>query len=107
LGTADIQQLALLGSQMDARKQAEMDAPFSTLQRYQSLISGQPGGTQTGQTPYFTNPFANALGLGLGGVGLYNGLGAAGLFGGSAAAGIGGAAGAGDIFSTLGPLALA
>lgn len=82
---ADIGQLAQVGALEEARRQAELDAPFNQLRQYQGLISGQPGGTTSGQQPYFSNPLANALGLGLGGVGLYNGLGAAGLFGGGSA----------------------
>jgi hypothetical protein len=73
--------LGQVGQQQDARSQAEADAPWTALQRFQQLISGQGGGTSSTQTPYFTNPMANALGFGLGGLSLYNGLNQAGLFG--------------------------
>ena len=106
---ANLQALGGVGAQQEARAQSQYNSPFQNLQAYQQLISGQGGGTTQGQSPYFTNPLANALGLGIGGLALYNGLGAAGLFGGGAAASgaLGATAGAGDIFSTLGPLALA
>lgn len=85
---ANLSILQGLGASEDARKQAEIDAPFQTLQRYQALISGQPGGTTSTQSPYFTNPFANAMGMGLGGLALYRGLGGTGsLFGGGSASG--------------------
>lgn len=105
----DISKLAGAGASVDARSQAEADAArakyqaqFEPLQRYASLISGQgqQGGTTSTQSPYFTNPLASALGLGVGGLNLYNGLGKAGLlssttpsslgaFGGSSLAGWG------------------
>jgi hypothetical protein len=51
--------------------------PWMNLQNYQQAISGNYGGTQTGQTPYFTNPGATAAGLGLGALSL---MGAGGPF---------------------------
>ena len=93
----DAYQQALVNAQQQA-----FNAPWLNLQNYMNIISGNQGGTNSGQNPYFTNPLANALGLGTGALGLYNGLSSAGLFGsgGSAAASAGGAAGAGDIAST-------
>jgi hypothetical protein len=85
LDYSNLQALGGVGSQEEARAQAQYNSPLQNLQAYQALISGQGGGTTQGQTPYFTNPFANALGLGLGGAALYKGLGGASLFGGAAA----------------------
>jgi hypothetical protein len=102
---ANLQALGGVGAQQEARAQSQYNSPWENLANYQRAITGQFGGTTSGQTPYFTNPLANALGLGIGGLGLYNGLSAAGLF--SGGAGAGAAAGAGDIFGTLGPMALA
>ena len=82
LGTANIQLLSSVGAQQEARKQAELDAPYQTLQRYQALISGQPGGSTSLQSPYFTDPLSQALGYGLGGMGIYSMGQKAGLFGG-------------------------
>jgi len=65
------QALGAVGAQQQA-------APWTQLQNYQGAISGVPGGQVTQQTPYYTNPFANALGLGLGASSLYN----SGMFGG-------------------------
>jgi hypothetical protein len=79
--------LGQVGQQQDTRSQAEADAPWTALQRFQQLISGQGGGSSQTQTPYYTNPAANALGFGLGGLSLYNGLNQAGLFGAPSPAG--------------------
>lgn len=70
---ANLQALAGVGAQQEALQQQQFNAPWENLQRYQSLISGQPGGSQS--SPYFTNPLANAMGLGLGGMTLLNGMG--------------------------------
>lgn len=93
----DYQNLAALqeaGSMQEARGQAELgaqqaayNAPWSNLQNFIQAISGQ-GGSSTatqGQSPYYTNPIANALGLGIGGYALYKGLGG---LGGAAAANV-------------------
>jgi hypothetical protein len=67
-----------------ARFYGEQQAPWQTNSQYLTQI-GQPIlGTSSGSTtePYFTNPVAGALGVGLGGLGLYNGLSSLGLFGG-------------------------
>lgn len=101
--------LGNVGAQQEARERAEMMAPWEHIANYQRAISGQFGGQTSGQQPYYSNPLANALGLGLGGLALYNGLGSAGLFGGGAAASaplLGATTGAADIFGALGPLAL-
>ena len=84
---ANLQALGGVGAQQEALSRAQYEAPNEALQRYLGIVSGQPGGTTTGQSPYFTNPFANALGLGIGGTALYNGLGGASLFGSGAGAG--------------------
>jgi hypothetical protein len=113
---ADISKLANVGSMRDARSQAEVDAqkasfnaPWENLFNYQRSIagSGATGGTSatSGQQPYFSNPLASAMGLGLGGLGLYNGLTQAGLLGSSAglssAGGLFGTAGMGDLASLM------
>lgn len=60
-------------------------APYQTLQTELSEF-GQPVlGSSATTSPYFQNQGANALGMGLGGLGLYNGLTSAGLLGGSSA----------------------
>lgn len=91
---ADISQLGAVG-------QAKDQEPWQRLFNYQRAVSGAGGGTTAtqAQNPYYSNPLASALGMSLGGLGLYNGLGAAGLLGGGAAAG--GAAGAGDLIGTM------
>ncbi len=92
----DAHQQALVNAQ-----QLAFNAPWSNLSNYNQIVSGNFGGTQSSQNPYFTNPLANAIGLGTGALGLYNGGVQAGLWGGgSGAASAGGAAGAGDIAST-------
>jgi hypothetical protein len=62
---------------------------WNNLNNYSSIVQNgaRLGGTATASQPYFTNPLGNAIGLGLGGLGLYNGLGKAGLLGGAGAAG--------------------
>jgi len=74
-------QLAAAGSAEDARRAAEnqasqqqFQAPWQSLLNYRNVISGQGGGTSTQTSPYFTNPLSQALGMGLGGLSLYNGL---------------------------------
>lgn len=89
LDYANLQALGGVGAQQEARAQSQYNSPFQNLQAYQQLISGQGGGTTSGQSPYFTNPLANLAGLGIGGAALYKsgalgGLGS--LFGGGAAA---------------------
>jgi hypothetical protein len=92
----DIGQLGAVGAAKDARSQMETDAskqqfnaPWENLFNYQRAIagSGATGGqtSTSGQQPYFSNPLASALGLGVGGLGLYNGLTQAGLLGGAGA----------------------
>ena len=61
-------------------------APWDALQRYQSLISG--GGYGQTTQPYYTNQGANALGMGLGGLALYNQLGGGSAAGGSSGGGV-------------------
>ena len=71
---ANVNQLGQAGAQQDAYNQAAIQAaqqkaaqPFNLLSQYQQLISGQPGGTSTTSTPYYTNPLATAVGGGLAG----------------------------------------
>jgi hypothetical protein len=63
--------------------QAAGNMPWDQIQRYQSIAQGAGGmgGSQT--QPYFTNPMANAMGFGIGGLGLYNAMNQGGLLGGS------------------------
>lgn len=104
-------QLAQAGASQEARSQAELGAaqqqfyaPWQNLGRYQQAISGGlgAGGTTStsGQQPFYSNPMANALGMGLGGLQLYNGLSSAGLL-----SGIGGLGAAATAGSALAPLA--
>ena len=65
---------------IDASKAAynyNQEKPFQNLQSYEQFLGGVPSGSQS-QSPYFTNPLANTIGLGLGGLGLYNGINQAG-----------------------------
>ena len=74
-----------VGQQVQNQSQALIDAsknafnynqmlPYQNLQQYEGFLSGvQPGQQQT--NPYFTNPMANALGMGLGAEQLYKGMG--------------------------------
>jgi hypothetical protein len=80
LGNADLSQLA-----------AAEQMPWQRLAGYQAALSGHGGGASSGsqQTPYFTNPLATAMGMGIGGLSLYNGMNQAGLFGSPASAGTG------------------
>lgn len=79
------------------------NSPWNQLQRYQSAVGGNYGGTSStlGTQPYYGgDPLANALGLGIGGVGLY-GMGKnAGLWGGGVAGGLAGLGG--DFFGSAG-----
>lgn len=72
---ADISQLGQVGAMKDLRSQQELDAPWDLLTKYQRILSGQPGGEGSMQSPYFTNPAANALGLGMMGLSIYDMLG--------------------------------
>lgn len=89
----DANMLQNIGQQQQGYWQAQLGAlqqayqsPFKALQQYQGGITGQyptTGGTsQQSSNPYFTNPAASALGMGIGGLSLYNGLNSAGVFGG-------------------------
>jgi hypothetical protein len=73
--------LSAVGSAQDARAQAELQArqqaymsPWSNLAQFRNLISGTGGGSTSGQqtSPYFTNPAAQYMGYGIGGLALYN-----------------------------------
>lgn len=55
---------------------ANMQAPFAPFQAYSNLLqSGANYGTSTTQSPYFTNPFAGAMGGGLSAGALYGMMG--------------------------------
>jgi len=64
--TQDAYQQALVNAQ-----QLAFNAPWTNLQNFQNIVSGGQGGITSGQSPYFTNPMANALGLGTGALNLY------------------------------------
>lgn len=68
----DIGKLGEIGAQDEARMQAQMDAPWNQLQQFQRVVTGQPGGTVNSQQPYFTNDVANAMGLGMMGMSIYD-----------------------------------
>lgn len=96
------QQLLGAGNQIQQQGQNQINAsqnaynfnqnqPYANLQRYIGELSGLSPGQQT-SNPYFTNPGANALGMGLGIEQLYNGMGSKGSKGG----GSGGATGGGN-----------
>ncbi len=76
-------------------QQSQLDQPFTALERYKGLISGQPGGSTT--QPYFTNPYAQAAGGALGGLQLFKAFGGPGLFGGGGAGGLFGGADIGGV----------
>lgn len=90
-----------VGATQQAQNQSELtdmvnkwnynqNLPLNMLNAYQQATSGNYGSTNTLTQPYFSNPLANAIGTGIGGLGLYNGLKGAGLLGGgSYAAGLG------------------
>jgi hypothetical protein len=82
LGNLDASQLGAVGAQQEALQQQQFQSPWENLARYQSTLAQAPGGSSTTQSPYFTNPLATAMGMGLGGLSLYNGMNQAGLFGG-------------------------
>lgn len=72
LGFADVNQLA-----------AAEQIPWQNLAGYHNALAGFGGGTTTGQQPVYSNPLAEAMGLGIGGLTLYGGLfGKGGIFGG-------------------------
>lgn len=85
--------------------------PLNMLNAYQSTINGNFGGTQTLTQPYFQNGLANALGTGMGALGLYNMGSQAGLWGslggmfGGGSAAAGGASGLSDLMGTMAMLA--
>jgi hypothetical protein len=70
---ANLTGIQAAGASQDARSQAEAQAqqqaymsPWSNLANYRNAVSGAYGGSQTGQTPYYTNPLGNILGAGIG-----------------------------------------
>lgn len=73
--------------------QAQQNLPFAGVNQYAHSLSSLPGGggNSSNSSPYFTNPAANAMGLGMGAMSLYNMGSQSGLWG----AGGGAADGAG------------
>lgn len=98
LQVANTNLLANAGNSQDIRSQSELMSPWDILAKYIASVSGQPGGAASSTNPYFTNAPANALGLGLGGLSLYNGFNKSGLLGSS-----GGGGGGLDTFSLNNP----
>lgn len=101
-----------VGATQQAQNQSELtdlvnkwnynqNLPLNMLNAYQQATGGSYGSTNTLTQPYFSNPLANAIGTGLGGMQMY-GMGKnLGLWGAGAGAGAG-AAGMGDLASMLG-----
>ena len=96
---ANLAQLSQVGSAQDTRaqleamaKQQEYMSPWNNLANYLKALQVNAGGTENKQVPFFTNPLANMLGLGLFGMQGYKMFGGG---GGAGAAGVGGAAAAG------------
>jgi len=82
----NLQGLLTGGALEESRNQAVLDAPTNALMRYGQLLGsvGVPSSgttTTTGTVPYFTNPYANALGGAITGAQFGSQIG--GLFGGS------------------------
>ncbi len=113
----DINQLYNVGANKDARAQDFINEDINkynynsnlagnALRNYIGLTGGNFGSTQTASSPYFQNSGANALGMGLGGLGMLNGIGtltgAGGLFSGL----LGGGSAAGAASSLGGMLAM-
>lgn len=82
LDYANIAPLAGVGAEQEALNRAQYLSPYEALQQYQSALQGDFGGTRTTSTPYYTDPLGRALGLGIGGMSLYNLGQRSGLFGG-------------------------
>lgn len=73
----DASKLLDVGNARDAYALQQAQEPYQRLANYAGLLSQVNGGGQTNsqsQQPYYTNPLAQGLGLGLGGLALYNGL---------------------------------
>ena len=74
-----------------ARYNYNQQAPWNMLDQYTKLITGQNlGGATSGTStsPYYTNPLASGMGLGLGGLSMYNAAKEAGMFGAGATGGV-------------------
>jgi hypothetical protein len=76
---ANLNALAGVGAQQEALAHQQYNSPWENLQKYQAAL-GNTGGTTTTQTPYFQNPLATAMGMGIGGLSLYNGMNQANMF---------------------------
>ncbi len=64
--------LGSAGSAVDAFTNSVLNQPYTAMKNAFGLLQGSGGSSTT--TPYFTNPFAGALGGAVGGAGLYNSL---------------------------------
>lgn len=70
-GMQDIYQQSLINAEK-ARHDFGQMSPWDALQRYQGSLTGQYGGTTSGTQPYTpSNPYLNALGIGMGALGMY------------------------------------
>lgn len=87
------------GQNTDLYNQAAANQPWNNLAKYGQAVTGNYGSVNQGQM--FSNPMAQAMGMGLGGLALYNAGTGAGLWGGGAAAGGAGSWGAGDTMGTM------
>lgn len=68
MSEAGLGQLQQAGQMQDVYQQRLTDSPWEALQRYQSAIGGQYGGTSTGQEPYNRgNPLMDLAGLAMAG----------------------------------------
>jgi hypothetical protein len=101
IGNLDAMQLAGVGAEQDALSQKQYLSPWENLARYQSMLAGNFGGTTTTETPFFTNPFASAMGGALAGGGISRMFG-----GGGGLTGMGGGLFGSAGMSDLGALAL-
>lgn len=75
---ANIDRLAQIGAQQEARGQAEVGAqqaaymaPWENLNQYAQALKVGSGSQGSTQIPYFTNPTSSAIGTGIGGLQLY------------------------------------
>ena len=72
---ADADRLLSVGGLRESQANRQLQDPWMQLQNYGRLISGNYGGTTTGQETYFQNPASRTLGLALGGASLANSMG--------------------------------
>lgn len=69
----NLQQLAGAGSSQEARSMYEIAAPWMAIAQYQNALAGNYGreGTGSEEKPYFYNPWANMMGMGSMGMGMF------------------------------------